>query len=100
MVPPPIILTRHKLTTPQEIEITTPVNTDSRTPVFEVKEDRLCDEHGQPIRDIRAYQFLLSHRRNTFNKQLQTIQDYLETHPEDPNYLPPPKKRRDSLNEK
>uniref|UniRef100_A0A915III3 Transposase n=1 Tax=Romanomermis culicivorax TaxID=13658 RepID=A0A915III3_ROMCU len=30
------------------------------------------------------------------DKQLRTIQDYLDTHPEDPNYVPPPKKRRES----
>uniref|UniRef100_A0A915J753 Uncharacterized protein n=1 Tax=Romanomermis culicivorax TaxID=13658 RepID=A0A915J753_ROMCU len=52
MVPPQIILTRHKLATAQETEIFTPVSTESRTPVLEIKEDRLCDEHSQPIRNI------------------------------------------------
>uniref|UniRef100_A0A915IV00 Uncharacterized protein n=1 Tax=Romanomermis culicivorax TaxID=13658 RepID=A0A915IV00_ROMCU len=72
-----------------------PVGTDSITPILEVKEDRLCDEHGEPIRDIRAYQFSLFGRGNAMDKQLRTIQDYLESHPEDPNYVPPSKKHWD-----
>uniref|UniRef100_A0A915HLY2 Uncharacterized protein n=1 Tax=Romanomermis culicivorax TaxID=13658 RepID=A0A915HLY2_ROMCU len=67
-----------------------------------IEEDQLCDEHSQPIRDIRAYQFSLFRRRNAINKQLPTIQDYLESHPEDPNYVLLSKKRRDlreALNE-
>uniref|UniRef100_A0A915HJG8 Uncharacterized protein n=1 Tax=Romanomermis culicivorax TaxID=13658 RepID=A0A915HJG8_ROMCU len=30
------------------------------------------------------------------DRQLHTIQDHLESHPEDPNYVPPSKKCRDS----
>uniref|UniRef100_A0A915HPK3 Uncharacterized protein n=1 Tax=Romanomermis culicivorax TaxID=13658 RepID=A0A915HPK3_ROMCU len=70
MVTPQMIPTRHKLTTPQEMEITTPVSTDSRTPVLEVKDDRLCDEHRQPICNICAYQFSLFRRGNVIHKQL------------------------------
>uniref|UniRef100_A0A915HMW7 Uncharacterized protein n=1 Tax=Romanomermis culicivorax TaxID=13658 RepID=A0A915HMW7_ROMCU len=33
----------------------------------------------------------LESERNVINKQLRTIQDYLEMHPEDPNYVPPSK---------
>uniref|UniRef100_A0A915HU61 Uncharacterized protein n=1 Tax=Romanomermis culicivorax TaxID=13658 RepID=A0A915HU61_ROMCU len=73
-----------------------PVSTDSRTHALEIKEDWLCDEHGQPIPDIRAYQFSLFQRGNVIDKQLQTIQDYLESHPEDPTYVPPSKKCHNS----
>uniref|UniRef100_A0A915K5X8 Uncharacterized protein n=1 Tax=Romanomermis culicivorax TaxID=13658 RepID=A0A915K5X8_ROMCU len=59
---------------------------------FGGEKDPLCDEHSEPIRDIRAYQFSLFRRRNAIDRQLRTIQDYLETHPEDPNYVPPSKK--------
>uniref|UniRef100_A0A915IXV6 Uncharacterized protein n=1 Tax=Romanomermis culicivorax TaxID=13658 RepID=A0A915IXV6_ROMCU len=99
MFPPRIILRGHKIPTLHETETSTPISTDSRTPVLEIKEDRLCDEHGQPICDIRAYHFLLFGRRNAIDKQLRTIQDYLESHPEDPNYVLLLKKRRDSWEE-
>uniref|UniRef100_A0A915IC58 Uncharacterized protein n=1 Tax=Romanomermis culicivorax TaxID=13658 RepID=A0A915IC58_ROMCU len=82
-----------------ETEVTTPVSTDSRTPVLEIKEDQLCDEHGNPIPDICAYQFLLFCRRNAMNKGLLTIQDYLKKHPENPNYVPPSNKHCDSRDE-
>uniref|UniRef100_A0A915KIW3 Uncharacterized protein n=1 Tax=Romanomermis culicivorax TaxID=13658 RepID=A0A915KIW3_ROMCU len=96
IVPPRIIPTRHKTLISHEAETSTPVSTDSRTPVLEIKEDQLCDEHSQLIHNIRAYQFLLFRRRKAIDKQLRTIQDYLESHPEDTNYVPPGKKRRDS----
>uniref|UniRef100_A0A915JVD8 Uncharacterized protein n=1 Tax=Romanomermis culicivorax TaxID=13658 RepID=A0A915JVD8_ROMCU len=96
MIPPRIILMRYKIPKKHEIETSTPVSTDSTTPVLEVKKDRLCDEHGQPIRNIRAHQFSLFRRQNAIDKQLRTIQDYPESHPKDSNYVPPWKKRRDS----
>uniref|UniRef100_A0A915KBW0 Uncharacterized protein n=1 Tax=Romanomermis culicivorax TaxID=13658 RepID=A0A915KBW0_ROMCU len=96
MIPPRIILTQYKIPKKHEVETSMPVSTDSRTPILEVKEDRLCHEHGKPIWDIRAYQFSLFQRLNVINKQLRTIQHYLESHPEDPNYVPPSKKHCDS----
>uniref|UniRef100_A0A915KM87 Uncharacterized protein n=1 Tax=Romanomermis culicivorax TaxID=13658 RepID=A0A915KM87_ROMCU len=72
MVPPPIIPTLHRIPKKNKVDTSTPVSTESRTPVLEVKKDRLCDKHGEPIRD-----------------------DYLESHPEDPNYVPPSKKGPD-----
>uniref|UniRef100_A0A915HGT5 Uncharacterized protein n=1 Tax=Romanomermis culicivorax TaxID=13658 RepID=A0A915HGT5_ROMCU len=42
---------------------------------------------------------LTRHKRNSIDKQLRMIQDYLETHPEDPIYIPPPKKCHDSQEE-
>uniref|UniRef100_A0A915K0E2 Uncharacterized protein n=1 Tax=Romanomermis culicivorax TaxID=13658 RepID=A0A915K0E2_ROMCU len=96
MIPPGIISTRYRITKKHKVENSTPVSTDSTTPVLEIKKDGLCDQHGEPIRDIRAYQLSLFRRQNTIDKQLRTIQDYLESHPEDPNYVPPSKKRCNS----
>uniref|UniRef100_A0A915IME6 Uncharacterized protein n=1 Tax=Romanomermis culicivorax TaxID=13658 RepID=A0A915IME6_ROMCU len=96
MIPPRIIPTRYRILKKNEVETSTPVSTDSTTPVLQIKKDRLCDEHGESICDIRAYQFLLFPRRNVIDERLRTIQDYLESHPEDPNYVPPWKKRGDS----
>uniref|UniRef100_A0A915JX45 Uncharacterized protein n=1 Tax=Romanomermis culicivorax TaxID=13658 RepID=A0A915JX45_ROMCU len=96
MIPLRIILTQYKIPKKHEIETSTPVSTDSTTPVLEVKKDRLCDQHDELIHDIRAYQFSLFQRRKAIDKQLRTIQDYLESHPEDPNYVLPSKKRPDS----
>uniref|UniRef100_A0A915IF96 Uncharacterized protein n=1 Tax=Romanomermis culicivorax TaxID=13658 RepID=A0A915IF96_ROMCU len=57
MVPPRIIPMQHIIPKKKEVDTSTPVSTESTTPVLE---------------------------------------DYLESHPEDPNYVPPSKKRRDS----
>uniref|UniRef100_A0A915KT80 Uncharacterized protein n=1 Tax=Romanomermis culicivorax TaxID=13658 RepID=A0A915KT80_ROMCU len=62
MIPPGIIPTRYRIPKKQEVETSTPVSTDSTTPVLEIKKDQLCDKHGEPIRDIRAYQFSLFRR--------------------------------------
>uniref|UniRef100_A0A915I4L2 Uncharacterized protein n=1 Tax=Romanomermis culicivorax TaxID=13658 RepID=A0A915I4L2_ROMCU len=62
MVPQRIIPTRHEIATSHETKTSTPVSTDSRTPVLEIKEDPLCNKHGKPIHDIQAYQFLLFRR--------------------------------------
>uniref|UniRef100_A0A915HU43 Uncharacterized protein n=1 Tax=Romanomermis culicivorax TaxID=13658 RepID=A0A915HU43_ROMCU len=73
MIPLRIIPTPHRIPKKNEVDTSTPVSTESMTPVLEVKKDRLCDKHGELIHN-----------------------DYLESHLEDPNYLPPSKKRRDS----
>uniref|UniRef100_A0A915KKK0 Uncharacterized protein n=1 Tax=Romanomermis culicivorax TaxID=13658 RepID=A0A915KKK0_ROMCU len=89
MIPRRIIPTRYKIPKKHEVDTSTPVSTDSATPILEIKENRLCDKHGKPIGDIRAYQFSLFLRQKAIDRQLRTIQDYLESHPEDPNYMPP-----------
>uniref|UniRef100_A0A915HTG3 Uncharacterized protein n=1 Tax=Romanomermis culicivorax TaxID=13658 RepID=A0A915HTG3_ROMCU len=61
MIPPRIIPMRYKILKKHKVETSTPVS-NSRTPVLGVKEDWLWDKHGQPIRDIRAYQFSLFRR--------------------------------------
>uniref|UniRef100_A0A915HK31 Uncharacterized protein n=1 Tax=Romanomermis culicivorax TaxID=13658 RepID=A0A915HK31_ROMCU len=62
MIPLGIIPTRYKIPKKHEENTSTPVSIDSTTPVLEIKKDRLCNEHGEPIRDIRAYQFSLFRR--------------------------------------
>uniref|UniRef100_A0A915KHF0 Uncharacterized protein n=1 Tax=Romanomermis culicivorax TaxID=13658 RepID=A0A915KHF0_ROMCU len=62
MIPPRIIPTWYKIPKKHEVDASTPVSTESMTPVLEVKKDRLCDKHGEPIRDVRAYQFSLFRR--------------------------------------
>uniref|UniRef100_A0A915JWM5 Uncharacterized protein n=1 Tax=Romanomermis culicivorax TaxID=13658 RepID=A0A915JWM5_ROMCU len=67
MIPPPIIPMGYKIPKKHEVETSTPVST---TPVLEIKKDRLCHEHGERIRDIRAYQFSLFRRRNAIDRHL------------------------------
>uniref|UniRef100_A0A915J219 Uncharacterized protein n=1 Tax=Romanomermis culicivorax TaxID=13658 RepID=A0A915J219_ROMCU len=95
MIPPKIIPLRYRISKKNKEDTSTPISTETATPVLEVKKDRLWEEHGELIRDIRAYQFSLFRRQNAIDRQLRTIQDYLESHPEDPNYVPPSEKRRD-----
>uniref|UniRef100_A0A915L8T0 Uncharacterized protein n=1 Tax=Romanomermis culicivorax TaxID=13658 RepID=A0A915L8T0_ROMCU len=62
MIPPRIIPTRYKIPKKHEVDTSTPVSMESTTPVLEIKKDRLCDEHGELICDIRACQFSLFRR--------------------------------------
>uniref|UniRef100_A0A915I8J8 Uncharacterized protein n=1 Tax=Romanomermis culicivorax TaxID=13658 RepID=A0A915I8J8_ROMCU len=55
MVPPRIIPTRHRIPKKNEVDTSTPVSTESTTPVLEVKRDQLCEEHGERIRDVREH---------------------------------------------
>uniref|UniRef100_A0A915JKR1 Uncharacterized protein n=1 Tax=Romanomermis culicivorax TaxID=13658 RepID=A0A915JKR1_ROMCU len=45
MIPPRIIPMRHRIPKKKEVDTSTPVSTESMTPVLEVKKDRLCHEH-------------------------------------------------------
>uniref|UniRef100_A0A915K7C3 Uncharacterized protein n=1 Tax=Romanomermis culicivorax TaxID=13658 RepID=A0A915K7C3_ROMCU len=55
MIPLRIIPRRYRILKKHEVETSMLVSTGSTTPVLEIKKDQLCDEHGEPICEIRAY---------------------------------------------